>query len=277
MAGCLHVVATPIGNLDDITRRAAKVLSEVETIAVEDTRRTAVLLRHLGVREAKMLALHDHNEAQATERLLPLLRSGADVALVADAGLPQIADPGFELVRRCTAEGIPVRPVPGASALSTLLSVCPLAFDQVRFVGFLPAKASARRRMLEELSRSPSATLFFEAPHRIEDALTDLAQCAPQRRLFIGREMTKRHEAYHCGDAAALLAELRSTDALRGEFSCLLESRREPPRNQDWDAEDLLSALLKELPPSRAARVMAQAFGGRKADYYHQAINAKGQ
>ena len=134
MAGCLHVVATPIGNLDDITRRAAKVLSEVETIAAEDTRRTAILLRHLGVYEGKMLALHDHNEAQATERLLPLLRSGADVALVADAGLPQIADPGFELVRRCTAEGIPVRPVPGASALSTLLSVCPLAFHQVRLV-----------------------------------------------------------------------------------------------------------------------------------------------
>lgn len=279
MAGCLHVVATPIGNLDDITCRAAKVLAEVETIAAEDTRRTATLLRHLGVPAERMLALHDHNEAQAAGRLLPLLRSGADAALVADAGLPLIADPGFELVRRCWAEGIAVRPVPGVSALSALLSVCPLAFDRVRFVGFLPAKAAARRRVLEELCRSPCAALFFEAPHRIEDALADIAECAPQRRLFVGREMTKRHEAYYCGAASALLAELRATNAIRGEFSCLLESLRQAPGGPDRDARRLLSALLEELPPSRAARVMAQAFGGRKADYYRQAVNidAKGQ
>ena len=277
MTGCLHVVATPIGNLDDITCRAARVLAEVATIAAEDTRRTTILLRHLGVPTEKLLALHEHNEAQATERLLTRLRSGVDVALVADAGLPLIADPGFALVRRCWEQGIAVLPSPGVSALTTLLSVCPLAADRVRFVGFLPAKAATRQRALEALCRSASAALFFEAPHRIEVSLVEISEFAPQRRLFIGREMTKQHEAYYCGDASTLLAELRSTDAIRGEFSCLLESRREAPRDGDLDGDHLLAALVKELPPSRAARVMAEVFGGGKGDYYHQAISASGK
>lgn len=275
MAGCLHVVATPIGNLDDITCRAAKVLAEVETIAAEDTRRTGALLRHLGLPVGKLLSLHDHNEAAATQRLLERLVAGQTAALVTDAGLPLIADPGFELVRRCWEQGVKVIPVPGASAVTTLLSVCPLPADQVRFIGFPPSKAAARERLLRQLCRSSAATLFLEAPHRMEGTLTAIAGLAPQRRLFVGREMTKQYESYYCGCAAAVLDELRAGNALRGEFSCLLESCPDASAQPAPDAQRLLQALAQELPPARTARVMAQIFGGKRADYYDQAEAAR--
>lgn len=275
MAGCLHVVATPIGNLDDITCRAAKVLAEVETIAAEDTRRTGALLRHLGLPVGKLLSLHDHNEAAATQRLLERLGAGQAVALVTDAGLPLIADPGFELVRRCWEQGVKVIPVPGASAVTTLLSVCPLPADQVRFIGFPPSKAAARERLLRQLCRSSAATLFLEAPHRVEGTLTAIADLAPQRRLFVGREMTKQYESYYCGCAAAVLDELRAGNALKGEFSCLLESCPDASAQPAPDAHRLLRALAQELPPARAARVLAQIFGGKRADYYGQAEAAR--
>ena len=275
MAGCLHVVATPIGNLDDITCRAAKVLAEVETIAAEDTRRTGALLRHLGLPVGKLLSLHDHNEAAATQRLLERLVAGQTAALVTDAGLPLIADPGFELVRCCWEQGVKVIPVPGASAVTTLLSVCPLPADQVRFIGFPPSKAAARERLLRQLCRSSAATLFLEAPHRVEGTLTAIAGLAPQRRLFVGREMTKQYESYYCGCAAAVLDELRAGNALKGEFSCLLESCPDASAQPTPDAHRLLQALAQELPPARAARVMAQIFGGKRADYYDQAEAAR--
>lgn len=275
MVGCLHVVATPIGNLDDITCRAAKVLAEVETIAAEDTRRTGALLRHLGLPVGKLLSLHDHNEAAATQRLLERLGAGQAMALVTDAGLPLIADPGFELVRRCWQQGVKVIPVPGASAVTTLLSVCPLPADQVRFIGFPPSKAAARERLLRQLCRSSAATLFLEAPHRVEGTLTAIAGLAPQRRLFVGREMTKQYESYYCGCAAAVLDELRAGNALKGEFSCLLESCPDASAQPVPDAHRLLQALAQELPPARAARVLAQIFGGKRADYYDQAEAAR--
>ena len=275
MAGCLHVVATPIGNLDDITCRAAKVLAEVETIAAEDTRRTGALLRHLGLPVGKLLSLHDHNEAAATQRLLERLVAGQTAALVTDAGLPLIADPGFELVRRCWEQGVKVIPVPGASAITTLLSVCPLPADQVRFIGFPPSKAAARERLLRQLCRSSAATLFLEAPHRVEGTLTAIAGLAPQRRLFVGREMTKQYESYYCGCAAAVLDELRAGNALKGEFSCLLESCPDASAQPAPDAHRLLQALAQELPPARTARVLAQIFGGKRADYYDQAEAAR--
>lgn len=271
MAGCLHVVATPIGNLNDVSCRAAKVLAEVETIAAEDTRRTATLLRHLGVAARRLLPLHDHNEGQAAPRLVERLRAGESVALVTDAGLPLIADPGFELVRRCWEAGVKVVPVPGASAVTALLSVCPLPADRVQFVGFPPSRRGARERELQRLCRASAAALFFEAPHRMEATLAAVASLAPQRRLFVGREMTKKYEAYYCGSAAEVLDELRSGNAVKGEFACLLESLRSEAAAPELDAHLLLRALVNELPPSGAARVMAQVFGGKKADYYSQA------
>ena len=272
--GCLHVVATPIGNLDDITFRAAKVLGEAETIAAEDTRHGRTLLRHLGLSGGKMLSLHEHNEAQVAERLLARLQAGEDVALISDAGAPLVADPGFQLVRRCWQAGIPVRPVPGASAPTTLLSVCPIPADRLRFAGFLPPKGNARTHALAELCAVPAATLFLEAPHRIRSALEAIADQAAPRRVFIGREMTKKFESYYCGLPAELLARLETENALRGEFTCLLESRRPAASEPTATRAAVLNALAGELPPSRTASLMAKLFGGAKADYYAKADKA---
>ena len=176
--------------------------------------------------------------------------------------------PGFRLVRGCWRAGIPVRPVPGASALTSLLSVCPIPADRLCFGGFLPAKGGARAQALMELCASHRATLFLEAPHRIRSALQAIADGAGDRRVFIGREMTKKFESYYCGAAAEVLAQLQAENALRGEFTCLLESRPPPPREATATRDAVFQALAEELPPSRAARLMAQLFGGAKADYY---------
>ncbi|MCY3793808.1 MAG: 16S rRNA (cytidine(1402)-2'-O)-methyltransferase [Gammaproteobacteria bacterium] len=271
MPGTLHVVATPIGNLEDITRRAAQVLAEVGTIAAEDTRRTGILLRHLGVSGANVIALHDHNEAVVTERLIGQLKAGEDVALVSDAGVPLIADPGFPLIQRCWSERLPVVPIPGASALTALLSVCPIPASQPRFVGFLPAKAQARQNALEDACRRSSATLFLEAPHRVRETLGAIAALAPERSLFVGREMTKRFESYYCGCAGELAAELEAQDALRGEFTLLLSSLDAAPTEESLDEQRLLAALAEELPPAKVARVMTRMFGGLRADHYANA------
>ena len=274
MPGTLHVVATPIGNLEDITRRAAQVLAEVGTIAAEDTRRTGVLLRHLGASGANVVALHDHNEALATERLIGRLKTGEDVALVSDAGVPLIADPGFRLIQRCWSERLAVVPVPGPSALAALLSVCPIPASQPRFVGFLPAKAQARQNALEDACRRSSATLFLEAPHRVRETLRAIAALAPERSLFIGREMTKQFESYYCGCAGELAAELEAQDALRGEFTLLLSSLDAAPTKAPLEERRLLAALVEELPPAKVARVMMRVFGGLRADHYANALTA---
>ena len=275
MPGTLHVVATPIGNLEDITRRAAQVLAEVGTIAAEDTRRARILLRHLGLPGGNLLAFHDHNETQATERLIARLKVNEDVALVSDAGVPLIADPGFRLIGRCWAESIPVVPVPGASALTALLSVCPIPANQMRFVGFLPAKPQARQAVLEEACRLPSATLFLEAPHRIRETLRAVAGLAPARPLFVGREMTKRFESYYCGCADELAAQLESGEALRGEFTLLLGSSDAVPGSYADDEQRLFAALVDELPPAKVARVMTRLFGGERAAHYDRARRAR--
>ncbi len=275
MPGTLHVVATPIGNLEDITRRAAQVLAEVGTIAVEDTRRARILLRHLGLPGGNLLAFHDHNETQATERLIARLKANEDVALVSDAGVPLIADPGFRLIGRCWAESIAVVPVPGASALTALLSVCPIPASQMRFVGFLPAKPQARQAVLEEACRLPSATLFFEAPHRIRETLQAIAGLAPARPLFLGREMTKRFESYYCGCADELVEQLEGGEALRGEFTLLLGSSDVAPESHADDEQRLFAALVDELPPAKVARVMTRLFGGERAAHYDRARLAR--
>ncbi len=275
MPGTLHVVATPIGNLEDITRRAAQVLAEVGTIAAEDTRRARILLRHLGLPGGNLLVFHDHNETQATERLIARLKVNEDVALVSDAGVPLIADPGFRLIGRCWAESIPVVPVPGASALTALLSVCPIPASQARFVGFLPAKPQARQAVLEEACRLPSATLFLEAPHRIRETLQAIAGLAPARPLFVGREMTKRFESYYCGCADELAAQLKAGEALRGEFTLLLGSSDAAPGSYADDEQRLFAALVDELPPAKVARVMTRMFGGERAAHYDRARRAR--
>ena len=193
------------------------------------------------------------------------------------AGTPLMSDPGFELVRDCWAEQIRVVPIPGASAVSAAISVCPLPVAQFRFEGFLPAKREARRQRLAELCAANEASVFFEAPHRIEASLEALSALAPTRRLMIGRELTKSYEHLLCGTADELLSDLRQQDAIRGEFVCILEGDRERVSNA-IEVERTLVALVKELPPSKAARLAAEIYGGSKSDYYDRAVSfARGE
>ena len=273
MPGCLYVVATPIGNLGDVTRRAVNVLATVETIASEDTRRTSALLAHLNVRRPRMVSMRDDNEPRAAERVLERLEAGEAVALVSDAGTPLISDPGFRLVSLCRERGIPVSPVPGASAVTAALSVCPLPLDGCRFVGFLDAGQAARERQLEAICESGQAALFFEAPHRMASTLEIIVRLAPDRPLMVAREMTKKFESFLTGTAATVLSELEMQGSLRGEFVCVLEGAARQS-GRELDERRLLKALARELPPARAARVMAEVCGGAKSDYYDRVLAA---
>ena len=272
MLGVLYVVATPIGNLQDITRRGIAVLSSVQIVAAEDTRRTRVLLGEIGVQPGELVALHEHNESAAVRRLVAALAEGVDVALVSDAGTPLLSDPGFELVRGCWERGISVVPVPGPSALSAALSVCPIPAGSFYFHGFLAAREGQRRAQLTDLLRREEAVVFFEAPHRMARCLQDLAELAPQRRIMIGREMTKLHESYLLGNAATLLDTLRDTDTLRGEFVCVLEGEQDTVAG---DVQETMAVLASELAPSVAARIGAQLLGVNRRDLYRIATALK--
>jgi len=275
MAGVLYVVATPIGNLEDITGRAANVLRSVAMIAAEDTRRTRVLLEAIGGAGPQLIALHAHNEASVVGRILVELERGADVALVSDAGTPLLSDPGFELVRACWRAGVTVLPIPGASAILTALSVCPLPVGRFRFEGFLPARSGPRRERLRELAASDVAVVLFEAPHRVAECLTDCATLLPDRELMIGREMTKRHEQYLCGVPAELLTRLRDAEQLRGEFVIII-----PAAETGAVAADVrrtMEILCRELAPAQAARLGAELLGTGKRELYALALALRGE
>lgn len=263
----LYVVATPIGHLDDISRRAVAVLSGVGTIAAEDTRRTLSLLSALGLPRPSMVALHEHNEGAAVETVLAALQAGHAVALVSDAGTPLLSDPGFVLVRRCFETGIPVRPVPGPSAVAAALSVCPLPATGCRFVGFLPARGGPRLNRLKEMLAGGDPVLFFEAPHRMRETLVTLQELAPARKLFVAREMTKRFETYLAGTPADLIERIDSADQWRGEFVCVLEGDESQAAGSREQLR-VMSILAAELPPAQAARLGAQILGVRKSVLY---------
>jgi 16S rRNA (cytidine1402-2'-O)-methyltransferase len=270
MPGVLYVVATPIGNLADLSRRAADVLRTVAMIAAEDTRRTRVLLDAIGAGRPALVPLHDHNESSALAPVLRHLAAGADAALVSDAGTPLLSDPGFELVRAAWSAGVRVIPVPGASAIMSVLSVCPLPVGRFRFEGFLPARAEGRRARLAELLSMVEASVFFEAPHRIAACLADLAALDPAREIMIGREMTKLHEQYVCGLPATLAQSLAEAGQLRGEFVVVL-----PGASASAAAPDVLRTmriLARELPPAQAARVGAELLGQSKRELYALAV-----
>ncbi|MCZ6643806.1 MAG: 16S rRNA (cytidine(1402)-2'-O)-methyltransferase [Gammaproteobacteria bacterium] len=271
MSGILYVVATPIGNLADITRRGAMVLESVAIIAAEDTRRSRVLLAEIGAGKTKMVALHDHNESHVGTKIVASLTQGSDVALISDAGTPLLSDPGFDLVRRCWEAGIEVIPIPGPSAVLAALCVCPLPAQQFYFEGFLPAKSGLRKSRLTELLEFPFAVIFFETPHRIESCLSDLSVLAPERRLMIGREMTKRHETYRSDTPERLLQFLQAEDQLRGEFVCILEAKTTPDSTAS-DVRRIMQILCKELAPAQAARIGAQLSGHNKAELYSLAV-----
>jgi 16S rRNA (cytidine1402-2'-O)-methyltransferase len=222
MSGILYVVATPIGNLEDVTLRALRVLREVSLIAAEDTRRTARLLQHYSI-PTPTTSLHAHNERARTAAVLARLKQGDSVALVSDAGTPVVSDPGALLVAAALDAGIKVEPIPGPSAVPALLSAAGVVSEGFVFVGFAPARSSDRKRWLRELAIERRAIVLFEAPHRIRALLEDMAAILGERRLTIGREMTKAHEQFLAGHASDVLAQLQQT---RGELSLVIHPQR---------------------------------------------------
>jgi 16S rRNA (cytidine1402-2'-O)-methyltransferase len=266
-AGVLYVVATPIGHLDDISGRAVNVLGAVETIAAEDTRRTLTLLRAFALEAPKLIALHEHNELKTADSLVQRLLDGGSVALVSDAGTPLLSDPGFHLVRRCFAAGVPVRPVPGPSAVMAAMSVCPLPLNGCRFEGFLPSRSGARRGALTTLLESGQPVVFFEAPHRLKECLLTLAALAPERNVFVAREMTKRFETYLVGTPADLVAKMDAAEQWRGEVVCILEGAADQAAGAA-EQQRVMRILAAELSPAQAARIGAQILGMKKKDLY---------
>ena len=269
--GTLHVVATPIGNLGDLSPRAQETLRAVAAICAEDTRRTGQLLAHFGI-ERPLVALHDHNEEALSQRIVARLLAGESLALVSDAGTPLVSDPGFRLVRAARAAGVRVSPVPGACAAIAALSVAGLPSDRFVFEGFLPAKASGRRERLLRLAGEPRTLVFYESSHRIGESLADMAQIlGADRPAVIARELTKLFETVLDGSLSTLQARVEADEHQRkGEFVVMVQGAGEDAEAKGRLAEGRrVYALLGEhLPPSTAARLAAELTGApRKALY----------
>jgi 16S rRNA (cytidine1402-2'-O)-methyltransferase len=275
MSGKLFIVATPIGNLEDLTPRAAQTLAEVDLIAAEDTRHTGRLLSHIGVK-TRLLALHDHNEEKVVASVIAALGSGQSIALVSDAGTPLVSDPGYRLVRAAHQSGITVSPVPGASAVTAALSAAGLPTDRFCFEGFLPAKKAARRNALDALSREFRTLVFYESVHRIADVLDDMCSAfGAGRPAFIGRELTKMHE--QCVQAS--LGSLREkVDDLsipgKGEFVIVVGGSDAVPEST-LEVDRLLLELGKRLPAKDVAKVSAAVTGLRKNVLYERILELK--
>ncbi|KGM53832.1 tetrapyrrole methylase [Lysobacter daejeonensis GH1-9] len=267
--GTLHVVATPIGNLGDLSPRALATLRTVAAVCAEDTRHTRQLLAHFGL-ERPLVALHQHNEDAQAAQLVARLQAGESLALVSDAGTPLVSDPGFRVVRAARAAGIKVSPVPGACAAIAALSVAGLPSDRFAFEGFLPAKVSARRERLSRLAAEPRTLLFYESAHRIDEALEDMATAfGSQRPAVLARELTKLFETVLDGTLAELLAKVQADPNQRkGEFVVMVEGAGDDADARLVEGKRLYAKLAEHLPPSTAAKLAAELSGApRKALY----------
>jgi 16S rRNA (cytidine1402-2'-O)-methyltransferase len=277
--GALYVVATPIGNLADLTVRAWWVLSHVDAIAAEDTRVTRHLLERyrIDVAPARLIAAHEHNERGAADRVVAMLRAGQRVALVSDAGTPAISDPGARIVRAVNAAGLRVVPVPGTSSLAAALSVAGLEHATVRFIGFLPSGARERMQEMQTIAASETATVLFEAPHRLRaTALALSAALAPERQVLVARELTKKFEAIEHVAAGELVAHVSATEP-RGEYVLIVEPGQGPAPTAELDAvaRRWLAAVAEALPPARAAAVAVQATGLPRDVLYRELTRGK--
>jgi len=274
--GTLYVVATPIGNLADISQRAAEILASVNLIAAEDTRVTSRLLQHLGI-SGRMLSLHEHNELKRSEQLLIHLGEGEDIALVSDAGTPLISDPGYPLVRRVREAGIRVVPVPGPSAIISALSVAGLPTDRFVFEGFLPGKAASRRARLEQLQAETRTLVFYESPHRVLVCIEDMQACfGEDRQAVVARELTKTFETIRNGSIAELLEWMQQdSNQQRGEFVLLVAGADEIENPGQLDEKHVLQVLLEDLPVKQAAALAARICDGKRNHFYQLALAMK--
>ena len=270
----LYVVATPIGNLEDMTYRAVSTLKQVEYIAAEDTRHSKKLLVHYDI-STPMLSYHEHNETESSAGLIALLQDNKSIALISDAGTPLIADPGYRLVQEVRALNIPVIPIPGCSAAVAALSVSGLSTDRFCFEGFLPAKSVAREKMLISLSSESRTMVFYEAPHRMAETVAVMAEAfGSDRSIVIGREITKHYEEFWQGPLSeAVLAFNRNEIPSRGEFVVLVGGSVKKP--ELYDEAALMRILLQELPPRKASKVAFQLTGVSKKDLYEIALAQK--
>ncbi len=277
--GSLYIVATPIGNMGDMTERAQNTLTDVDVIAVEDTRRSGQLLRNFEI-STPMIAVHEHNERQICDSLLDRIEKGESIALISDAGTPLLSDPGYFLVNQARERGISVVPVPGVSAVITALSVAGLPTDRFVFEGFLPAKSAARQQKLENLKDDARTVIFYEAPHRIVEMLKDCQLVfGGQRKVVLARELTKTFETIHGDVLEALIPWVEADENQRkGEFVVLIQgAAAREDTGIDAESERILLILLKDLPVKQAAALAANITGLKKNALYQFALELKGQ
>jgi len=275
VAGTLYVVSTPIGNLEDITFRAVRILDEVSMIACEDTRHSRVLLQHYGI-DRPLISYHDYNEQERTGDLIAKLQGGSSVALISDAGTPLISDPGYRLVNRAIEEGIAVIPIPGPSAILAALAGSGLPTDSFHFGGFLAAKTSQRRKQLEAAKEIESTLVFYEAPHRILETLADIGEVLGNRRVVLTRELTKVHEEFLRGTAAEVLETLRQRPTVKGEMTLLIGKAAAPPMS-DVPVKDAVEALMRAgVARMDAIKAVARERGVSKREIY-AAVESAGE
>lgn len=273
VSGTLYVVATPIGNLEDITLRALRILREVDLIACEDTRQTRKLLDRHGIARP-VVSYHEHNEQARTDELVRELEAGKNIALVSDAGTPLIADPGYRVVAQARLQGFTVSPIPGPSALISALSASGLPTDSFYFGGFLPPKKSQRRKALQAIGGYPTTVIFYEAPHRILEALEDIVEVLGPRRITLARELTKIHEEFLSGDAGELRQTLGERTAMKGEFTLIIEKGHPAPLD-DEPIHTAFDRLLESgVPRMDAMKTLARERGLSKREVYQKLRDA---
>ncbi len=276
--GTFYVVATPIGNLADLTERAKQVLTSVDVIACEDTRHTAKLLQHLGLRKP-LLSVHEHNERERVEQIARHLEQGQSMALVSDAGTPLISDPGYPLVQALRARGLNVSPIPGVSAIITALSAAGLPTDRFTFEGFLPHKSGAKREKLLAQEQEARTLVYYESKHRILNTLEVMAEVfGAERQACVARELTKTFETFYHGTLPYILGQLQAdADQQKGEFVVMIAGNPNPAPASEVDSNKLFRLLLAELPPKKAVAIIADLTGENKKELYQKALEMQGK
>ena len=274
MPGLLYLVATPIGNLEDITYRAVRVLREADAIACEDTRQTRKLLDHYGIEKAT-ISYHEHNEAQRSAELAARLVAGETIALVSDAGMPLVSDPGYRLVRAAIENGVRVQPVPGPSASLTALAASGLPTDAFHFGGFLPAKAGQRAKLLQSLGAENATLIFYEAPHRVMESLEAIEAALGPRTVVVARELTKIHEEFLRGTASEIRAQLAARGAVKGEITILIGKSAAPPPDETPLVEAVDALVHNGVPRMDAIKQVARRRGLSKREVYDQVLKEK--
>ncbi len=282
MAGtkpALYLVATPIGNLEDITLRALRTLKEVDLIACEDTRQTQKLLNHYGI-EKRTISYHEHNELTRSAELIMNLEQGSSIALVTDAGMPGISDPGFRLISLAIRHKVPVVPIPGASAFLSALVASGLPTDSFRFSGFLPVKSGQRRKLLESIKASPRTQIFYEAPHRLVESVEDIVDVlGPVRHVVVAREVTKLHEEFLRGQAGEVLKDLKAREEIKGEITLLIGKPEDHgiPVVQQKNARTRVRELMKseQIDEKEAMKRVAKEMGVSKSEVYRELQKGK--